>query len=78
MPLRAHDVGQEAEFRHINKPREHLPSYTVAAVGKHQIIEDRNARLKGVLAISSIFSSPYRWRHRPEKRRDLSKLIKFE
>lgn len=76
--MRAHDIGQEAELIHTNKPKKHLPSYTVAAVGKHEIIEDRNAKLKGVLAILSISSSPYRWRHRPEKRRDLSKLVKFE
>lgn len=38
---RAHGVGQEAELKHTNKSGEHLPSYTAAAVGEHQVTDHR-------------------------------------
>lgn len=40
LTLEAEDLGQEAELRHTNKPGEHLPRYTAAAIGKHQIREE--------------------------------------
>ena len=71
-PLKAHDVGQEAELRRTNQSGAYPPPYTAVAVSKHQLAEDRTPDW----SISDLVSllSTLHGDTDPEKGRDLSKL----
>lgn len=53
-PLKAHDVGQEADLRRTDQSGAHPPSYTAVAVSKHQLAEDRTSDC----SVSNLVSPP--------------------